>query len=363
MTVSWSVFLKYSSLRISTWSPRVYSNLCCFHSSVEQNLSQDYSTNHCIAVQFLFWFQKEFLQSSLIQNSSPYSKIRTSVCAIALWLQAVLHSWDFGISARIYFCDNASLWKNPQEIHQKENQEKSSFLCQPISKESGSICFLARNRHIDYLANQRTFSEPFPFWEMGDSTRSAVKCLSAGYRTFSRILCLKGEKYPISTIAETRLLFPGQTFGIITFPQVLSIFTFSLTIVFAEDKAEEKLEEHLNELQVKTSALNIFDVVLKCSALSCWVDLLKPSPAHFPTVYILLWLSIPCGITPIYYTAECYLGIRSCLIPQRICQRSVAIFMIINGLFPSSDMAKSVTLRMWGGDVPIILLHICFPEG
>lgn len=160
---------------------------------MEQSLSQDYSTNHFIYVQFLFWFQKGFLQSSLIQNSSSYLKLRTSVWAITLWLQAVLHSWDFGISARIYFCDNASLWKNPQEIYQKENQENLSLLCQPVRKESGSIYSLARSSHMDYLPNQRIFSELFPFLRNGGLHQLCSEISVCRIEKFSRILRSKGK--------------------------------------------------------------------------------------------------------------------------------------------------------------------------
>lgn len=79
--------------------------------------------------------------------------------------------------------------------------------------------------------------------------------------------------------------------------------------------------------------------------------------------YILLQLSLPCGITQIYYTAECHLGIRSCLIPQRIYQRNVHEH---NGSLQSSDMADRVTLSTWWGGrgvVPIIFIAHLLPMG
>lgn len=204
---------------------------------MEQSLSQDFSSNHFISVQYLFWFQKGFLQSSLIQISSSYLKLRSSVWEIALWLQAILYSWDFGISSRIYVCDNISPWKSPQEIYQKENQENSSFLCQPVGKESGSIHFLARNSYTNYLPNQWTFSIPEKWGTPPDLQWNV--CLQ-DIELSPEACAQKGKKYPISTTAETRLLFPGQAFGILTFPQALSVFPFALTSFFAEDFKTEK---------------------------------------------------------------------------------------------------------------------------
>lgn len=97
---------------------------------------------------------------------------------------------------------------------------------------------------------------------------------------------------------------------------------------------------------MKTSGLNIFDLLLKYLSSRTSVAFSRNGALLlFLTVYIPLWLPLPYGITQIYYTAESHLGISSCLIPRRICQRSVGIFL---NTFPSSDMAESPSAREEG---------------
>lgn len=146
-------------------------------------------------------------------------------------------------------------------MYQKENHEELSLLCQPVAKESVSISSLAGNSHRDYLTNQGISSRLFPFLRKNKGRYAQLhlsSCLMCDpglgtpsdlwwhgclqNKNSSRILCCKGKRSLICKTPKMRWLFPGKALGLLNFPQVHSIFIFSLTGVFAEDFETEKLE-------------------------------------------------------------------------------------------------------------------------